>query len=172
MAPEHSTLPPTPMSQSLPGQAFRDALAQFASGVTVVATRAGDGVAGLTATAFSSVSLDPPLVLVCVAHTASAYEAVVSAEHLGISILAEGQGDVARMVARHGPEKFDGVVLVAGRSVPLVHGALVHLECRRHTRHEAGDHTIVLAEVVASAVAPGRPLLHYARQLGAFVVAS
>jgi flavin reductase (DIM6/NTAB) family NADH-FMN oxidoreductase RutF len=154
------------MSESVSGQAFRDALAQFASGVTIVATRQGEQLAGLTATAFSSVSLDPPLVLVCVAKTAGAHDAVASAERVGISVLAVEQGWVARQFARHGVDKFGGVPLVPGRGVPLVGGALAHLECRRHARHDAGDHTIVVAEVIAASAAGGKPLLHYARKLG------
>jgi flavin reductase (DIM6/NTAB) family NADH-FMN oxidoreductase RutF len=151
-----------------PGQTFRDALAQFASGVIILATRQEERLAGLTATAFSSVSLDPPLVLVCVARTASSYAAVVAADLLGISVLAEEQGWIARQIAKTGVDKFAGVSLVPGKSVPLVDGALAHLECRTHARHEAGDHTIVIAEVIATAVAVGRPLLHYDRKLGGF----
>jgi flavin reductase ActVB len=160
------------MSESVSGQAFRDALAQFASGVTIVATRQGEQLAGLTATAFSSVSLDPPLVLVCVAKTASAHDAVVSAERVGISVLAVEQGWVARQFARHGVDKFDGVPLVPGQDVPLVDGALAHLECRRQARHDAGDHVILVAEVVAATAAAGKPLLHYARKLGGFAAES
>jgi len=160
------------MSESVSGQAFRDALAQFASGVTIVAVRQGERLAGLTATAFSSVSLDPPLVLVCVAKTASAHDAVVGAERVGISVLAVEQGWVARQFARHGVDKFDGVPLVPGQDVPLVDGALAHLECRRHARHDAGDHVIVVAEVVAASAAGGKPLLHYARKLGGFAAES
>jgi len=152
------------MSESVSGQAFRDALAQFASGVTIVATRQGEQFDGLTATAFSSVSLDPPLVLVCVAKTASAHDAVVSAERVGISVLALEQGWVARQFARHGIDKFGGVPLVPDRGVPLVDGALAHLECRRHT--------IVVAEVTAAWAAGGKPLLHYARKLGGFAAES
>jgi flavin reductase (DIM6/NTAB) family NADH-FMN oxidoreductase RutF len=160
------------MSESVSGQAFRDALAQFASGVTIVATRQGEQLDGLTATAFSSVSLDPPLVLVCVAKTASAHDAVVSAERVGISVLALEQGWVARQFARHGIDKFGGVPLVPDRGVPLVDGALAHLEGRRHARHDAGDHTIVVAEVAAAWAAGGKPLLHYARKLGGFAAES
>jgi flavin reductase ActVB len=159
------------MSEPLSGQVFRDALAQFASGVTIVAARHGEHLAGLTATAFSSVSLAPPLVLVCVAHTASSYEAIVNAEHVGISVLATEQDGVALQIAKHGADKFDGVRLVPGRSVPLVEGALVHLECRRHARYDAGDHTIYLAEVLAASLGKGEPLLHHARRFGGFVAA-
>jgi flavin reductase (DIM6/NTAB) family NADH-FMN oxidoreductase RutF len=156
------------MNEPISGHAFRDALAQFASGVTIVAARHGEDLAGLTATAFSSVSLEPPLVLVCVARTASAYEAVVNAERVGISVLAVEQAWVARQFAKHGIDKFAGVPLLPDQGVPLVDGALAHLECRRHAQHLAGDHTIVVFEVVTVSAAGGKPLLHHARKLGGF----
>jgi len=158
------------MRESVSAPAFRDALAQFASGVTIIAARQGEQLAGLTATAFSSVSLEPPLVLVCVARAAGAHEAVLNAGRVGISVLAAEQGWVARQFARHGVDKFDGVPLVPGDGVPLVDGALAHLECRPHARHAAGDHTILVAEVVAASAAGGKPLLHYSRKLGGFTV--
>jgi flavin reductase ActVB len=156
-------------TEPVSGPIFREALARFASGVTIVAARQGEQLAGLTATAFSSASLDPPLVLVCIARTASAYEAILGAEHVGISVLADDQGWIAKQFARSGVDKFEGVQLVPGRGAPLVRGALAHLECRRHARHEAGDHTIFLGEVVAASVGGGRPLVHYERTLGVFV---
>ena len=154
------------MSEAVNNQGFRDAMAHFASGVTIVATMDGGTPNGLTATAFSSVSMAPPLVLVCVAHTASAFDAIVAAEHVGISVLAEAQAWIATQFARHGGDKFGGVPLVPGRRVPLVEGALAHIEGRKHARHEAGDHTIFLFEVVDVRSEPGRPLLHFARRLG------
>ena len=156
------------MTETISGTAFRDALAQFASGVTIVAVREGEQLAGLTATAFSSVSLAPPLVLVCVAQTASANDAVLAAEHLGISILADGQGWIALQFAKHGIDKFQNVSLVPGKSVPLVDGALAQLECKRHATHAEGDHTILVLEVVAASVGTGEPLIHYKRKLGGF----
>jgi flavin reductase ActVB len=157
------------MNESVSDLAFRDALAQFASGVTIVAARHGEELAGLTATAFSSVSLEPPLVLVCVAQRASAYDAVVNAERVGISVLALEQAWVARQFARHGIDKFADVPLLPGPSVPLVDGALAHLECRRHALHPGGDHSILVLEVVSASAAGGEPLLHHARKLGGIV---
>jgi flavin reductase (DIM6/NTAB) family NADH-FMN oxidoreductase RutF len=155
------------MSHPVSGQSFREALAHFASGVTVVAVRKGEQLVGLTATAFSSASLDPPLVLVCIARSASAHDAILDAERVGISVLAEDQGWIAKQFARRGIDRFDRVSLVPGRGAPLVRGALAHLECRHHAQHDAGDHTILVGEVVATRVAPGRPLVHYGRALGA-----
>jgi flavin reductase ActVB len=116
------------------------------------------------------VSLNPPLILVCIAHTASAHDAVVAAERFGVSVLGERQGWIAEQFARHGIDRFDGVALRAdnGASVPLIDGALVHLDCRRHATHTAGDHTILIGEVDWGSTASGRPLVHFARRLGAF----
>ncbi len=134
-----------------------------------------NGPAGFTATGFSSVSLAPPLVLVCVGKRASAHDAVVAAPCFGVSILSEGQAWIADQFARSGIDRFGGVPLleVAGREhgVPLVDGAVGSLECRPHRRFDAGDHTILVGEVVATIVGAGRPLVHWARSFGAFVPA-
>lgn len=144
---------------------FRRALGQFAAGVTVVTTRDGQGRSlGLTVTAFCSVSLDPPLVLVCVDHRSEAHVGFRQAGLFGISILAEGQEEVSRRFAGGGPAKFGGLKLATGTSgVPLIPGALAHLECRVSATHHAGDHTIYVGEVIAVDVRPGRPLLYHDR---------
>jgi flavin reductase (DIM6/NTAB) family NADH-FMN oxidoreductase RutF len=149
---------------------FRDALAHFASGVTVVTARGQAGPVGFTATSFTSVSIDPPLVLVCVAKTAGAHEAVVASARFGVSILAERQEWIAAQFARSGVDRFYLVPLwgEGPAGVPLVDGAIVHLECSHHAAHPAGDHTILVGEVVTTHVSPGRPLLRYRRHFGAF----
>jgi flavin reductase (DIM6/NTAB) family NADH-FMN oxidoreductase RutF len=138
--------------------------------VTIITAHAEDGPVGFTASAFSSVSLAPPLVLVCVAHTASAHDAVVAAEQFGVSVLGEAQGWIAEQFARHGIDRFQGIPLRAGDGggVPFIDGALVHLECRRHVTHTAGDHTILIGEVLRGSTLTGRPLVHFARRLGGF----
>jgi flavin reductase (DIM6/NTAB) family NADH-FMN oxidoreductase RutF len=158
------------MSGSFSSAEFREALAHFASGVTIITARSPGGPVGFTASAFSSVSLEPPLVLVCIAHTASAHDAVVAADRFGVSVLAERQGWIAEQFARHGIDRFDGVPLHTdnGASVPFIDGALVHLECRRHATHTAGDHTILIGQVEGGATMTGRPLVHFGRRLGAF----
>jgi flavin reductase (DIM6/NTAB) family NADH-FMN oxidoreductase RutF len=158
------------MTASFSSADFREALAHFASGVTIITARAEDGPVGFTASAFTSVSLAPPLVLVCIAHTASAHDAVVAAERFGVSVLGERQGWIAEQFARHGVDRFAGVPLADGpASVPLIEDALVHLECRRHTTYTAGDHTILIGKVDGGSTASGRPLVHFARRLGGFV---
>jgi len=159
------------MGQSVSVAAFREALAHFASGVTVVAATGSSGPAGFTATGFTSVSIVPPLILVCVSRDASAHETIVRATHFGVSILEERQAWVARQFARRNVDRFAGVGLLRGAvgPVPLVEEALAHIECRAYARHEGGDHTIVVGEVLEASVRAGRPLLHFARRFGAFL---
>jgi flavin reductase (DIM6/NTAB) family NADH-FMN oxidoreductase RutF len=159
------------MLSAVSTHAFRQALAHFATGVTVVAARSPSGLVGFTATGFTSVSLVPPLILVCIDREASAHDGVVGAEHFGVSILDESQSWIASQFARSGVDRFEGVPLAAPgpTGAPIVDGALARIECRRHARHDAGDHSILLGEVIAASVASGRPLLHFARKFGAFV---
>jgi flavin reductase (DIM6/NTAB) family NADH-FMN oxidoreductase RutF len=142
---------------------FRRALAQFASGVTAVTTRDGSGRPfGLTVTAFSSVSLEPPLVLVCVDRRSETHAGFRDSGTFGVSVLAEDQEEVSRRFAWSGPAKFETGELVAGSTgVPLVAGALAHLECRVVAAHPAGDHTIYVGEIVAMSTRTGRPLLYH-----------
>jgi flavin reductase ActVB len=150
------------------GTAFREALSRFASGVVVVAGHAPDGPVGFTVSAFSSVSVEPPLVLVCVAKTASAYTAITAVARYGISVLEASQSWIASQFARQGVDRFGGVALRAGAGVPLVEGALAQLECERHAAHDAGDHTILIGAVVDVRHGQGEPLVHYARTFGWF----
>jgi len=147
---------------------FREALSHFASGVTVVTARTAAGLVGFTATGFTSVSLTPPLVLVCVGRHGSAHERIVGADYFGVSVLSDRQGWIAEQFACSGIDRFRDVVLRPGH-VPSIDGALVRLECGRFALHDAGDHTIVIGEVLAASVAPGRPLVHFARHFEGFV---
>jgi len=122
----------------------------------------------MTANSFSSVSLDPPLVLVCVAKTASAYSAITGVTRFGISVLEANQSWIASQFARQGVDRFEGVTLREGAGVPLVEGALAQLVCERHAAHEAGDHTILIGTVVEVSHGPGEPLVHFARTFGGF----
>ena len=144
---------------------FRRALGQFAAGVTVVTTRDGKGrPLGLTVTAFSSVSLEPPLVLICVDHRSETHAGFRQDGRFGVSILAEEQEALSRRFAGGGPAKFEGLELEKGASgVPLIPGALAHLECRVMATHAAGDHTIYVGEVLSAQARPGRPLLYHDR---------
>lgn len=143
--------------------AFRRALSQFASGVTVVTTQGPDGPLGLTVTAFSSVSLEPPLVLVCIDRRSETHAGFARGS-FAVSLLAEGQEGMSQRFAGGGPDKFAEGGLVAGESgLPLVPGALAHLECRVHASLPGGDHVIYVGLVERASVFEGRPLLHHAR---------
>jgi flavin reductase ActVB len=165
------------MSGPIHSAAFREALAHFASGVTIVSAQGPDGPVGFTATGFTSVSLSPPLILVCVAKTASAYEGVVGASLFGVSVLGEDQRWIAERFATSGIDRFEGVTLhgapisphgaAVPAATPFIGGALAHIECRPHARHEAGDHTLLIGEVLGASTSAGRPLLHFARNFGA-----
>ena len=142
---------------------FRRALGQFASGVTVVTTRDAAGLPqGLTASSFCSVSLDPPLVLVCVDNRLGARRAIEESGLFAVSVLSESQESVSRRFASGGTDKFASGDLLPGASgLPLVAGALAHIECRLADAHLAGDHTIFVGEVVRLLTTPGRPLLYH-----------
>jgi flavin reductase (DIM6/NTAB) family NADH-FMN oxidoreductase RutF len=142
--------------------AFRAVLGRFASGVTIVTVRGGNGRDyGMTVSAFSSVSLEPPLVMVCIGEDSSLKPMIAEATHYGVSILASDQEPLSRRFAAHG-ERFDGVGFTRGENgMALIDGALAFMECRVVARHLAGDHTIVIGEVEAASVADQRPLLYY-----------
>jgi flavin reductase (DIM6/NTAB) family NADH-FMN oxidoreductase RutF len=154
------------MSES--NETFRDALARFASGVVVAAAHTPEGPIGFTASAFSSLSLDPPLILLCVAKKASVYARIVQADFVGISVLHAEQRWIADQFARHGVDRFHGVPTRPDATAPLIEGAIAQLECSRHGLLDAGDHTIFTGRVRESRTAPGRPLVHYARAFGGF----
>lgn len=143
---------------------FRSALGRFASGVTVVtACDANGGDHGMTASAFCSVSLEPPLILVCVEKIATMHDAIVSCAHFAVNVLTHRQEQVARRFAEVEGDRFDGVGFTRGaHSVPLIDDALAVLECRRTTMYEGGDHTIIVGEVEAAAWRDEeKPLLYY-----------
>src|SRR5262245_17600570 len=119
---------------------FRRALGQFASGITVVTTRDGSGSpAGLTASAFCSVSPRPPPILVCVNHHSDVNGVLASSGLFGVSVLHEGQEFWSRRFASGGPDKFADAELLTGvHGLPLVPEALVHLECRVRASHPEG----------------------------------
>lgn len=159
------------MIRSISEVSFRETLAHFASGVTIVTAQGVAGPVGFTATGFTSLSLAPPLILVCVAKNASAYGGVVGAERFGVSVLADNQRWIAEQFARSGVDRFRDVPVVAEPSVtvPLIEGAIARLECHYHAQHDAGDHTILIGRVASASTGAGQPLLHFCRRFGGFV---
>lgn len=148
---------------SLDPDAFRALLGRFATGVTVITTTDAAGHDfGMTVSAFSSVSLQPPLVLVCIEHSASAHDALVAAEAFVVNILASTQEPLARHFAAQGTIRFTGVGFArSDRGAPVLDGVLAHVECRRTAVYDGGDHSIILGETEHAAIGDGEPLLYY-----------
>ena len=142
---------------------FRTVLSRFASGITVVSVRDRLGADhGMTVSAFSAVSLNPPLVLACIGHDATIAGAIATADRFGASILSSRQRPLSVKFAEPHASRFDGVAITRGATgVALLPGALAHLECRVTARHEAGDHTIVVGEVIHAQAFDGAPLVHF-----------
>jgi flavin reductase (DIM6/NTAB) family NADH-FMN oxidoreductase RutF len=142
---------------------FRAALGRFSCGITILTARDQKGRDhGMTVSAFCSVSLEPPLVLVSVGHDASMHGLMMRAESVGISVLSSGQEPLSRRFADPESDRFDGIGYARGENgVALLDDALVHLECDVIDRHEAGDHTIIICAVERAEAFDGRPLLYY-----------
>jgi flavin reductase (DIM6/NTAB) family NADH-FMN oxidoreductase RutF len=143
---------------------FRSVLGRFASGITVVTARDGDGRHyGMTVSAFCSVSLVPPLILVCIDLAASMHDALISAPHFAVNILSADQEPLSRRFSgldEH--HRFDGLGYTIGvTGSALLEEALAHIECRRLAQHAAGDHTVIIGEVEAAVAHDARPLLYY-----------
>ncbi len=116
----------------------------------------------MTLSAFSSLSLDPPLVLVCIGEAASIAGAIAAADHFAVNILDEEQEHLSRRFSEKDADRFESIAITRGTAgLPLLDGALAHVECRITARHRGGDHTIVVGEVVATAAREGHPLLYY-----------
>ena len=142
---------------------FRRACAQFATGVAVAsAVDEHRQPHGLTINSFTSVSLDPPMVLICIDRTSSLLAIFEQAGRYGLSFLGEPQHSLSTRFAQRGQDRFDGVQWICGASgVPLIPGALAHLECKIARSVSAGDHDILIAEVVSADIQTGSPLLYY-----------
>ena len=152
---------------------FRRAMGRFATGVTVITTRVGDELHGMTANAFTSVSLNPVLILVCVDKSADTHDILAQAGTFAVNILGREQEAISRALATKKGErdtKLDGVPHTFGVSgSPLIDGSVAYLDCVTVKQYEGGDHTIFLAEVVdASESGEGEPLVFYAGQYGEF----
>ena len=142
---------------------FRRALGHFASGVTVVTSRCEDGLQrGITVSAFSSLSLDPPLILICIDKKASLHDHLKEGRHFAVNILAEDQELVSRRFASKDADRFEGLGYREGDTgAALINGVLAAIECRITHEYPGGDHTIVVGEVIATHVSEGRPLAYF-----------
>jgi flavin reductase (DIM6/NTAB) family NADH-FMN oxidoreductase RutF len=134
---------------------------RYPTGVTIVTTCSDGKPYGLAVNAFSSLSLDPPLVLVCVASTSSTYPRLFDRDAIGINILAHDQAGVAATFARSGGDKFAGIEWRVGEhGAPVIAAVSAHLELRIETRIPAGTHTIFIGRVLDAAAADRPPLIY------------
>ena len=142
---------------------FRAALGRFASGVTVVTTRDDSGkLFGITVSAFCSVSLEPPLILVCIEKNAGSHHAFLQSKAFVVNVLREDQDQLSNHFASHLEDKFSGVEYVSGiEDLPVLADALVNLECRLHNFHEGGDHTIFVGEIETATIRDENPLVYW-----------
>ncbi|HTU86053.1 MAG TPA: flavin reductase family protein [Solirubrobacteraceae bacterium] len=145
---------------------FRSTVGAFATGVTVVTTRGEEHAYGMTANAFSSVSLDPPLILVCVISPSEGADHISRNGVFAVNILAEAQEPLSRYFSsRDRPKGRDAFVEVAHRfgasGSPILEGAAAFMDCRLHATHEAGDHLIFIGEVLEIDVSDATPLVFH-----------
>ena len=142
---------------------FRRTMSQLVTGVTIVTARVPRGRAvGITASSVTSLSLDPPMLLVCVGRDAEIHDVLLEAERFGVNVLAAGQADLARRFADRGRQHFaEGEVSTSPGGAPLLLGALARIECRRRSHLDAGDHTIITGTLEWSEVGEGKPLCYF-----------
>jgi flavin reductase (DIM6/NTAB) family NADH-FMN oxidoreductase RutF/pimeloyl-ACP methyl ester carboxylesterase len=143
---------------------LRDAMGCFATGITIVTSCAPDGTPiGLTANSFTSVSLDPPLLLVSIANNAGSAAALKEASHFVVNVLQTGQQPASNRFAGKGEDRFAATAWQAGEAgMPLLDGSLGSFECKRHAIHDGGDHFLLVGEVVRAQFEPRRdPLLYF-----------
>ncbi len=148
---------------------FREVLGHFATGVTVVTGADSDGPVGFTCQAFSSISLDPPLVLVAPSRTSESWPRIAAAGSFCVNVLTESQEALGRVFATKGPHKFDGVGWKPGTTgAPVLADTLSWVECHVEATHDGGDHLLAVGRVVDMGVGSGTPLLFYRGGFGRF----
>jgi flavin-dependent trigonelline monooxygenase, reductase component len=143
---------------------FKHACGRFATGVTIASVLDGHGTPhGLTVSSFTSVSLDPPLILICLGHEVTSIDLFRASPYFGVSVLKHDQRDLSQHFARKGHDRFNGLPWERGvTGVPLLKGVLATMECQVERRVTAGDHDIFIAKMVHARVHAGEPLIHFA----------
>lgn len=150
---------------------FRDAMALFATGVTVITTRTDEPV-GMTASAVCSLSLEPVQLLVCVSTRLPTHEALTKSRRFAVNVLGEGQGLLAKRFATPGLDRFAGLGVDDFEGIPLLRDAIAHFVCDLHERIPGGDHSIFIGTVKALGLQPdARPLLYFAKSFGSLATA-
>ncbi len=150
--------------------ALRRSLGRFATGVTVVTCCAPGGrPCGITANSFSSVSLDPPLLLWNIAKVSNSLKAYLGAEYFAVHVLSAKQQDIAEHFARTDHTRYNGIEhTISGQNVPILPGVLARFDCRTHEIHEGGDHHIIVGEVEAHTASEGLPLVFFGGEYRTF----
>ncbi len=153
---------------------FRRACGRFATGVVIAAAMDAKGTPhGLAVSSFTSVSLEPPLILICLGHAVTSIEVFRGASHFGLSVLGEDQRAVSEHFARKGYDRFDGIEWHRGETgVPLIKGVLAEMECAVRQRVKAGDHDVFIAEMVHGRVHKGEPLIYFGSKYRSLTVAA
>jgi flavin reductase (DIM6/NTAB) family NADH-FMN oxidoreductase RutF len=141
---------------------FREVLSHFPSGVTVVTTADGEELSGMTVASFASLSLHPPLVLICIEKSVKTHDAIARAGRFGVSILAAHQANVSNRFASKAEDKFEGIPFRRGpEGSPLIEGAIATMECTVMAQLPGGDHSIFVGEVFDTTTAAGHPLVYF-----------
>ena len=148
------------------GRQLRDAFGKFATGITVITAASADGPISIVANSFSSVSLDPALVLWSVDRSARRFPYFDAADHYAIHVLAAEQEDLCTQVARNAHALQDVNHALNADGVPLIDHCLARFECRRVAAHDAGDHVIIVGQVQRTEMRNGGPLTFFAGGFG------
>jgi 4-nitrophenol 2-monooxygenase / 4-nitrocatechol 4-monooxygenase, reductase component len=159
-----------PSKTAISAERYRDAIGRFASGVSIVTTRYEGALLGTTASAVSSVSLQPPMLLVCLNQQSATAQAIVSTQRFAVNILGEQQAELARRFAGSKTDRFNGIgIAPRDHGAPLLADALASLECRLVNEFHGGTHYIFLGEVEHAGVASIMPLVYFRGGFGRFV---
>lgn len=148
---------------AITNEEFRAALGNFASGVTVVTTKdANDKLHGLTVSAFSSVSMNPPLILICIQKSTHSYHAFEESKAFVVNILSDSQKEISNQFAFKHEDKFAGINYKFGiLDLPVLDNCLVNLECTLKHSYDGGDHSIFVGEIENAIVNEGNPLVYW-----------
>lgn len=150
---------------------FRDVLGHLATGVTVITSHGANGPVGMAANSVTSLSLEPPLVLFCPAKSSSTWPKLREVGAFCINVMAGHHEELTRQFAAKEADRFSGVDFTARETGPALSDAVAWVECRLRDEHDAGDHTIVVADVVAIEAADGaevEPLVFFKGKYGSF----
>ena len=157
------------MVMQITAERFRQVLGHLPTGVVVVAAYAGDGQVGMAVNSITSLSLDPALILLCPARSSETWPAIRSAQEFCVSVMAHGDEAIARGFAMRGVDRFADVPVLQRPSGPGIASAVAWLECRLRAEHDGGDHTVAIADVLATEVAEdSAPLVFYRGRYGTF----